>query len=54
MNEKKWVKAENIGLQAFYRKDQEPLMFALGLVSIGSVCYTAYRAIRGVVCLIKK
>ena len=54
MNEEKWVKADAIGLHTVYRKDQELAIFTLGLVGIGSICYTAYRAVRGIVCLIKK
>ena len=54
MNEKKWVKNNALGLDTIYRKDQEPLFFALGLVGIGSMYYTAYRAVRGIVGLIKK
>ena len=54
MNEEKWVKADGLGLHTVYRKDQEPLIFTLGLVGISSMCYTAYRAVRGIVGLIKK
>lgn len=54
MNEKKWVKADGLGLQTAYRKDQEPLVITIGLVGVGSMCYTVYRAVRGIVGLIKK
>ena len=54
MNEKKWVEANAFGLTTAYREDQELRVFALGFVVIGSMCYTAYRAVRGIVGLIKK
>ena len=54
MNEEKWVKADALGLNAAYREDQQLRVAALGFAAVGSMCYTAYRAIRGIVGLIKK
>jgi hypothetical protein len=54
MDKKKWVEANAFGLNTAYREDQQWRVFAFGLVVIGSTCYTAYRAVRGIVGLIKK
>ena len=54
MNEKKWVEANAFGLNTAYREDQQPRVFAFGLVAVGSMCYAAYRAVRGIVGLIKR